>query len=592
MIRKDVQSKHMVNSKLQIANNLIKAVKELTGVEVEAQVTIPNELRNGDFTSNVALVVFDQIKNQELRSKNKTPFELAKKIVDLLNSKFMLHDSLSLIEAKEPGFINFWLSPQALQDSIDQALKGFPNKPKNREVLFEFGDPNPFKEPHIGHMRNFILGESIARLLEYEGARVHRLNYQGDVGQHVAKALWGVWQMANSKWQMANFESEDLESRAKFLGRAYATGAKAFEESEEAKEEIIEINKKLYAAVAYAGKDRQNDILLYSLWQKGRKWSLDYFEQLYEKLDLKYEKYYFESVAAPIGFGLVRENDKVFEKDGGAYIFRGEEYGLHTRVFVTSDGYSTYEAKDLALAHLKDKDFASYDLSLIMTANEQVDYFKVLLKALSLVSKRIGEKTAHLSFGFVNLKDGKMSSRLGNVVPAFWLLSEVQKRLEKGFKKVEKGVLEDLTMGAVKWAILKFSRESNIAFSIDDSVDLAGNSGPYMQYTYARIHSVLGKSSKKDFEAKSVKSLETEELALARLICQFENVIFGAAHTFSPNLLTNYLFELAKAFNQFYEKNKIIGSPEEEKRLTLSAAAGEVLKKGLYLLGISTPEKI
>jgi len=177
-------------------------------------------------------------------------------------------------------------------------------------------------------------------------------------------------------------------------------------------------------------------------------------------------------------------------------------------------------------------------------------------------------------------------------VSAFWLLSETQKILKKGFKKVENAVLEDLTIGAVKWAMLKFSRESNIAFSIDESVQIEGNSGPYMQYTYARIHSVLAKSSITDFEANSVKNLGVEELALTRLICQFEDVIFSAAHTFSPNLLTNYLFELAKVFNLFYEKEKIIGGADQEKRLALTAATGEVLKKGLYLLGISSPEKI
>lgn len=576
----------------QISNGLQKAVLNLTGLEVEAQVSVTSDLKKGDFSSNIAMIAFGQIKDKKTI---KSPLDLAEKIINLLKVDPKIQENFEKVEAVAPGFINFYLSSQAIQENIEYTFKGFINKPKDREVLFEFGDPNPFKEPHIGHLRNFILGESIARLLEYEGAKVHRLNYQGDVGLHVAKALWGLFELhpVNQGFgQFADIDKLSSDEKAKILSEAYVRGAKAFEENETAKKEIAEINNKLYSAVAYAGKDRQNDILLYSLWQKGRSWSLDYFEELYKKLDLRYEKYYFESVTAPIGFGLVRENDKVFEKDGGAFIFRGEEYGLHTRVFVTKDGYATYEAKDLALAHLKDKDFASYDLSFVMTANEQVDYFRVMLKALSLVNKKVGGKTQHLSFGFVNLKDGKMSSRLGNVVPAFWLLEEVQKRLEKGFKKVEKGVLEDLTTGAVKWAILKFSRESNIAFSIEESVEIEGNSGPYMQYTYARIHSVLGKSHNKDFEAKSVKNLGAEELALGRLICQFENVIFSAAHTFSPNLLTNYLFELAKVFNLFYEKNKIIGSPEEEKRLTLTAATGEVLKKGLYLLGISTPGKI
>ena len=227
-----------------------------------------------------------------------------------------------------------------------------------------------------------------------------------------------------------------------------------------------------------------------------------------------------------------------------------------------------------------------------MTANEQVDYFKVLLKALELVDKKIADKTSHLSFGFVNLKEGKMSSRTGNIVSAFWLLDETKKRLKKGFKEVSEGVLEELSVGSVKWAMLKFSRESNIAFSIEESVQIEGNSGPYMQYAYARTQSLLSKSSKTTFEANSVKNWEQELLALARVICQFETVAKDATNNFSPNILCNYLYNLAQNFNAFYEKEKVIGSEKEKEKLVVIKATGNVLKKGLYLLGIASPERI
>ncbi len=572
-----------MNSKKLLEKQLRNAAEKL-GFEIDPQVNFSSDLSKGDFSSNVALVAFGSMKH-ESRSKNKSAFELAEKMAQLLSSDNEMQEKFSKIEAAAPGFINFWLSTQSLQENLEKALSGFENKPKNREVLLEFGDPNPFKEPHIGHLRNLVLGESLARLLEFEGAKIKRLNYQGDVGLHVAKALWGLQKMSptgSSKFQISKYETESLEQRAKLLSEAYVKGSRAFEKDKKAQKEIVSINNLIY----------QKESQLIEIWEKGRRWSLDYFEILYQKLGVKYDKYYFESQTAPLGFELVRKNAKIFEKDQGAWVFRGEEYGLHTRVFVTENGYSTYEAKDLALAIMKNKDFPSADMSLIMTANEQIEYFKVLLKALSLVNKKIGGKTAHISFGFVNLKEGKMSSRLGNVVSAFWLLQETQKRLKKGFKKVENSVLEDLATASVKWTMLKFSRESNMAFSLSESVQIEGNSGPYMLYAYARIHSVLSKSSKKEFEANSVKNLEAEELALTRLICQFENVVFSSVHTFSPNLLTNYLFDLAKAFNLFYEKEKIIGSPQEEKRLVLTAATGEVLKKGLDLLGIPTPEKI
>jgi arginyl-tRNA synthetase len=212
----------------------------------------------------------------------------------------------------------------------------------------------------------------------------------------------------------------------------------------------------------------------------------------------------------------VEDNLDVFETDERAFVFRAEQFGLHTRVFVNSLGHPTYEAKDLALAFAKNEDYPNIDKSIIMTANEQIDYFRVLLKALEKIDVNLATKTSHLSFGFVNLKEGKMSSRSGNVVNASWLIEEVKNRLKSGFKEVDEGVLDDLSVGAVKWSMLKFSRESDIAFSIDESIDLAGNSGPYMQYTYARIVSLLKKSRTSDFEAISVKNPDPDLLALMR----------------------------------------------------------------------------
>ncbi len=185
-----------------------------------------------------------------------------------------------------------------------------------------------------------------------------------------------------------------------------------------------------------------------------------------------------------------------------------------------------------------------------------------------------------------------MSSRTGNVVTAFWLLEEIKNRLKSGFKEVSEEVLEELSVGAVKWSMLKFSRESNIAFSIDESIQIEGNSGPYMQYAYARTQSILAKSHRVGLEAKKDMVWQEQELALARLICQFENVKKTAAETFSPNIICNYLFDLAQNFNNFYEKEKVIGSEREEEKLFLVNAVGVVLKKGLYLLGIASPSKI
>lgn len=573
----------------QISNEINELIKELTGEDVKAQVSIPGDLSKGDFSTNIAMVVFGKVKSEKI--KIKSPMELAEKIVENLKLDIARPASLGeaggnlefldRIEIREPGFINFFLSQEVISRDIARVLEssekvdltGKSPAEGDSSLILEFGDPNPFKEPHIGHLRNFVIGECLARLNEAGGIKMIRANYQGDVGLHVAKAIWGIISLG--------FDIVD-EISPQDLGKAYTHGAQKFESDENAKSEIIEINKKIY----------EKDSETMKLWEKGRKISLDYFETLYEKLGMKYDKYYFESQTAPVGKEIVEEHvGKVFEKDAGALIFRGEKFGLHTRVFVTKEGHATYEGKDLALAVLKDKDFPDAS-SIIMTANEQVEYFKVLLKALEQIDKRISDKTNHLSFGFVNLKEGKMSSRTGNVVSAFWLLDEVRKRLKNGFKQVSDDVLDQLVIGAVKWSMLKFSRESNISFSIDESIQIEGNSGPYMQYTYARARSILSNKENKKFEASQSLNLDSEELALARVICQFSTAVFDAKENFSPNILTEYLFGLAQNFNAFYEKKKILGSDREDERLAITRATEIVIKNGLYLLGISAPQKI
>jgi arginyl-tRNA synthetase len=578
--------------KYQLSNLISTSVKELSGLEFETEVVIPNDLEKGDLTTNIALTSFAKIKNQkssiqqaqDLR-KIKNPMELGEYLIKEIRKDKELYSKFAKIELASPGFINFWLSNTLIEAQVGNILEGRTSKSEAefKSLIFEFGDPNPFKEPHIGHLRMFAVGESICRLIEQNGTRIIRASYQGDVGMHVAKAIYGLLQNPKSEIRNPKFNENTLEERIGILAGAYSAGAKAFEDDISAKQEIIAINKKVYA------KDPE----IMEIWEKGRSLSLEYFEELYKKLGVKYEKYYFEGETASIGLEIVKDNSpRVFQVDQGAYIFKGEDEGLHTRVFINSEGNPTYEAKDLALAVLKDKDFPDIDKSIIMTANEQTDYFRVLLAALKKIDPLISEKTMHLSMGFVNLKEGKMSSRTGNVVGANWLFEETKKRLKEGFKEVTESVLEDISVASVKWSMLKFSRESNMSFSIDESIDLAGNSGPYMLYTYARICSLLEKREKGDFEAKSVKIQNSDLLALGRIICQENIIIKSAADNFSPNFLTEYLFNLAQRFNTFYEKEKIIGSENETEKLATISVVGKVIKNGLGLLGISAPEKL
>lgn len=554
----------------EIEKEILGVLKSL-GVD-EKKIIFSSEISHADFSTNAAMTNF-----HKTGGKFKNPLEFAEYIAQQLQKKL---PNIEKVEASAPGFLNFFLGEKTLLEKLDHIVThpdgfGKGSSLKDQKIVLEFADPNPFKEFHIGHLRNITLGESFARLLEFSGGDVIRANYQGDVGMHVAKAVYGLRTTDYGKLT------------AEKLGEAYAAGAKAYEEDENAKKEIQEINLKIY---------KKSDPDLMKLWEEGRKISLEHFEEIYKRVGTKYDKYYFESQTEEPGRELVLANvGKVFEKDEGAVVFRGK----HTRVFVTSDGYATYEGKDLALAKLKYEDF-KFDRSIIITANEQEQYFRVVLEAMEKVLPEIAAKTSHYAFGFVNLRDGKMSSRSGNVVAGEWLLDEAKKRLQENFKEMDSETLEKVAVGAVKYSMLKFSRKSDITFSFEDSISLEGNSGPYIQYTFARTQSLLAK--KKDVTLSKAKGLDSspsaqndinsEELKVLRILIQFENVVGMAGKEFAPNLVCNYLFELSQAYNNFYQKHKVVGSEKEEFRLRLTSAVGITLKNGLFLLGISSPSSM
>jgi arginyl-tRNA synthetase len=291
----------------------------------------------------------------------------------------------------------------------------------------------------------------------------------------------------------------------------------------------------------------------------------------------------------------------ILEKSEGAVIFPGSKHGLHDRVFISSKGVPTYEAKDLGLAKLQ---FFEYNPDkLIHTVGpEQIAYFQVLFKALELILPDIGDREIHIPYGWVRLKKGKMSSRTGNVVLGEWLLDEAKKSIKKLFETEER-VAEQIAVGAVKYSFLRTGLNQDIAFDLKESISLEGNSGPYLQYTVARTNSVLTRMhlngtplerylSKGESLQVWANNLNNEELSVLRVLVHFSEVIESAAKNYSPNLLCNYIYDLAQKYNGFYNKHKIIGSENEEFRLVLTGATGQVLKNGLKLLGIETPERM
>ncbi len=578
---------------MNLQQDIIKKIQSiLPEVDPQAIKLTRPDSSHGDYSTNVAMVLFS---NKEFRIKNKgfkNPLELAQKIAE----QFMIPDSrftiLEKVEAVAPGFINFFISKDNLLVNLSEILGkgekyGRSEKLAGKKILIEFAHPNTHKEFHIGHLRNITVGESVVRILDNLGATTKRANYQGDVGLHVAKALFGIEKLGGIEL----VRNKTLNEKAEFLGKVYAAGSKAYEEDAQAKEKILDINKKIYS------KDPEVQLL----WEETRNWSLEYFDVIYKRMNSRFDRLYFESEVFEEGKKIVLEHieDGIFEKSDGAVIFDGEKYGLHKRVFVTSEGNPTYEGKEMGLAELEYEEFA-FDYALHVVGPEQGAYFKVVFKALELINPTFSGKEKHLAYGFVRLKEGKMSSRMGNVVSGEWLLDEAKKRISESFKDMDEKTLEEVAVGAVKYSMLKFGRESDIAFSFDESISLEGNSGPYIQYTYARTQSVLEKvkshpSASLRTKVKSpVKSskLETEETEILRMLTKFSEVVEQAGSDFAPNILCNYLFELCQKYNLFYQKHKIIGGDKEEFRLALTKAVGQVIKNGLHLLGIESPHKM
>ncbi len=579
-------------------------IKKLGG-DFTPIVEFPTVVEHGDFTTNAAMILAKKL--------NRKPMEIAEEIVK--NLKYQKGDykesplqisnlkMINRIEVVKPGFINFWLAKEFLYIELDSLIHcdifNISTDLTDKRIVVEYAHPNTHKEMHIGHMRTLTTGEALARIFEAAGARVFRANYQGDIGPHVAKALYGInREMSEKRLVIADLASWTDRDKAHFLGDGYVRGSKDYEDH---KEEIDEINKKLY----------EKDDSIMSLYEKTRQWSLDYYDDFYQRFYTKFDRLFFESEVAGFGKKIVEENaGKVFVRDNGAMVFKGEKYGLHTRVFITQNGNPTYEGKEMGLAYKQYEAFP-FDKNIHVVANEQKGYFEVVIKALELIDPdKFKGRQHHLSMGMVQMSDRKMSSRTGEVLTVDWLIDEVRSRVNNliteqkiSAEDVDK-VAEQIAIGAIKYSVLRVATSQNVAFDIEKSVSLTGNSGPYLQYTFARTQSVLRKSQISNFKSQILSQIsnpEGEELMLLRLLVRFEGVVREAAEKYAPNIICNYLFSLAQAFNLFYQKLPILtpiksGLKEtgeiRDLRLALTAGTGKVMRSGLELLGIIAPERM
>jgi arginyl-tRNA synthetase len=366
-------------------------------------------------------------------------------------------------------------------------------------------------------------------------------------------------------------------------------GATAYDDDPKSKLEIDEINKRLYAG----------DESLKLIYDAGRAASLAHFEEIYALLGSKFDHYFFETVTGPVGLELVRKGleQGIFEESDGAVVYRGEKVGLHTRVFITKAQVPTYEAKDLGLAKVK-ADTEKFDRSVIVTANEQDQYFKVVLAALAEVMPDIAEKTVHVSHGMMILTSGKMSSRKGSVITGESLIGEMReealtKMAERDLGEEKQAIADAVGVAAIKFEVLKQGSGKNIVFDPAASLSFEGDSGPYLQYAHTRALSVLAKA-KVEKIAPSASMAPDKITDLERVLYRFPEVVMRATKEYEPHYVTTYLTELAGMFNSWYAKEKIVDGtdPHSPYKVALTQAFATTMKNGLWVLGIQAPERM
>ncbi|OGH92334.1 MAG: arginine--tRNA ligase [Candidatus Magasanikbacteria bacterium RIFOXYD2_FULL_39_9] len=558
--------------KQQIYNLLNKA-----GVSGEIELTTPPNPEMGDF----AFACFNVAKEWKM-----SPVEAAKTI----ESKIKKSNLVDKVQVMGP-YVNFYLNPgQVAELVIKDVLKkgkkyGINNSGKGKKVLIEYPSNNTHKEFHIGHLRNVCIGNSLVQLYEQNGYKVYPVNYLNDFGNHVAKCLWGL--------QKFHKDEKVPENKQKWLGEIYAEASQKLKDNPDFAPEVAEIQKQI------EGQDSK----IWKLFMQTREWSIDKFEEIFKQLGVKHVAVFYEKDLKDKGQGYV---DDLLQKgiakvgEGGAIILDLSEYKLDIALLRKSNGTGLYMTSDLALAVEKFKGCYA-DESIIITGTEQNFYFKQLYKTLELMG--FDKKLTHISYGLINLKEGKMSSRLGNVILYEDLYAEVYEKLKEesvqrhpewSEKKIKSNI-DVLAMAALKFDMQKHEAAKNIIFDIKEATSFEGFSGLYVLYAIARINSVLNQAKK--LKAKVDYNLlnKPEEKQLVLFLAKYEEVVRTALLNYNPSEITRYSFDLAQAFNDFYNKHSILKAETADlvaTRLQLASAAKNVLENSLGLLTIGTVEEM
>ena len=548
-----------------ITDTIATAIHDIYQLDVTPELTRP-DAEFGDFSTNIALKLSKEL--------GKKPRDIADKLAEKLRQS----EHVTRVSVAGPGFINMTIADRTLLENWSLDV---PQTLTRKTVVAEYSDPNPFKVLHAGHLYTSVMGDAIANLFEAAGATVHRVNFGGDVGLHVGKTMWAMLQNLGGE-NPEKLNDIVTSERAEWMANCYVVGTQAYENDESAKSEIITLNKRVYKL--HSDDDHESPFA--HIYWTTRQWSYDYFDAFYERIGSHFEKYYPESQTADRGLREVKAQiGEVFAESDGAVVFAGEAFGLHTRVFINREGLPTYETKDIGLVFTKHDDY-HFDRSIVITANEQEQYMQVVVKALEQFAPDLAHATTHLTHGMVKLAGGvKMSSRLGNFLRAVDVLDAA-----KTAQLAQNGTDDErISLGAVKYAFLKQRMGGDLIYQPDESVSLQGNSGPYLQYAYARAHSILEKVTA---STEMTDELDSYERALARQLAEYPEIVARSIDDMMPHHICTYLYSLAQIFNRFYEHSHVVGDPREGVRRLLVERYAQTLAAGLKILNIATPEKI
>ena len=587
-----------------ISQGVAGALHELYGLDIDAASVSPAPTSK-DFEGDLTVVVFPWLK-----ASHKAPQVTAQEIGQWLADHVEAVESFNVVK----GFLNIVVSPKWWL-SVFHGIKADPDFGLTKAgddselVMVEYSSPNTNKPLHLGHVRNNLLGYSLSEILKANGYKVIKTNIVNDRGIHICKSML-AWQ----KWGDGVTPESSGQKGDHLIGDFYVLFDKHFKEEVKqlqaqgmTEDEAKEASPLMKEAREMLVKWEQNDPEVRKLWETMNSWVYAGFDETYRKMGVDFDKIYYESQTYLEGKELVLkglEEGKMYRKEDGSVWADLTPEGLDHKLLLRSDGTSVYMTQDIGTAKLRFRDFP-IDRMVYVVGNEQNYHFQVLAILLDRLGFKWGKDLKHFSYGMVELPEGKMKSREGTVVDADDLIATMvadatetaAERLAEMPEDEAKEVARKVGLGALKYFLLKVDPRKNMLFNPKESIDFNGDTGPFIQYTYARIRSVLRKAAESGFDADTEVLAEPnkKEAALILKIDDFRNVVAEAGKKYSPAVIAKYCYELAKEYNQFYHDFSILkegNEPVRNLRLELSAVTARTLKAGLALLGIEVPERM